>query len=37
MTTALYTWVWVDHFLDREQQPMPLTAFADPIAGQFLH
>jgi hypothetical protein len=37
MTTALYARVWVDHFLDREQQPMPLTAFADTITGQFLH
>ncbi len=37
MTPALYARVRVDHFLDREQQPMPLTAFADTITGQFLH
>ena len=37
MNTTLCARVWVDHFLDREQQPMPLTAFADTITGQFLH
>ena len=29
--------VWVDHFLDREQQPMTLPPFADTIASQLLH
>ena len=37
MNTTLCARVWVSPFLDREQQPMPLTAFADTIAGQFLH
>lgn len=37
MNTTLCARVWVEAFLDREQQPMPLTAFADTIAGQFLH
>ena len=37
MNTALCARVWVDPFLDREQQPMPLTPFTNKIAGQLLH
>lgn len=37
MTTALYARVWVDRFLDREQQPMTLPSFTNKISGQFFH
>lgn len=37
MNTTLCARVWVDYFLDREQQPMTLPPFADTIAGELLH
>lgn len=36
MNTTLCARVWVDYFLDREQQPMTLPPFADTIAGELL-
>ena len=37
MNTTLCARVWVDPFLDREQQPMTLPPLANKIAGQLLH
>lgn len=37
MNTTLCARVWVDLFLDREQQPMTLPSLANKIAGQLLH
>lgn len=37
MNVTLCAQVWVDPFLDREQQPMNLPSFANTIAGQLLH
>ena len=36
MNTTLCARVWVETFLDREQEPMTLPPFADAIAGQLL-
>lgn len=37
MNTTLRARVWVDPFLDREQQPIISPLFADQVASRLLH
>lgn len=37
LNATLCARVWVDPFLDREQQPLNLPSFTNTIAGQLFH